>query len=72
VQLSGLKFTELINTKGQTYKKLKPELHSMDEQEIIQLIQENPSIMVRPILIADQDIVIGFKEDLYKAFLSKS
>lgn len=58
--------------KSQTFKKLQPDLEAMTEQKIIQLIQENPSIMVRPILASDQQMMVGFKEADYEAFLTES
>lgn len=70
-QASGLAIRQLVNTKSQTFKKLKPELLEMNDQQIRQLIQENPSIMLRPILIADGKSVIGFKEEEYHTFLTE-
>lgn len=62
---------QLVNIKGQTYKKLKPDLKSLSEQDVILLIQDNPSIMVRPILTDGHNLIIGFKETDYQAFLDK-
>ncbi len=70
-QSNGLAIRQLVNTKSQTFKKLKPELLEMNDQQIRQLIQENPSIMLRPILIADGKSVIGFKEEEYHTFLTE-
>ena len=39
----------------------------MNEHDTIRLIQENPTIMIRPVLMKDDLIVIGFKEDEYEA-----
>ncbi len=70
-QAGGLTIRQLVNTKSQTFKKLKPELSEMNDQQIRQLIQDNPSIMLRPILIVDGELVIGFKEGDYQTFLAK-
>lgn len=60
---------ELVNTKGQTYKKLKPPLESLDEGEVINLIKENPTLLVRPILTDGHKMMVGFKETDYHDFL---
>ncbi|WP_420825501.1 arsenate reductase family protein [Thermanaerosceptrum fracticalcis] len=43
----------------------------MQEEKIIGLIQENPSIMVRPILTDGQHLITGFKETVYQTFLEQ-
>ena len=63
---------ELVNTRGQTYKKLKPDLDSFTEKDFVRLIQENPSIMLRPILTDGKAAVIGFKEPDYEAFIRRT
>lgn len=68
-QLSGYTLKELVNTKGQAYRKLKPDLSSMDESKIMELIQENPTIMLRPVLMNKKGLVIGFNEEKYEEFL---
>lgn len=69
-KVGGYTIEQLVNTRGQKYKKMKPELSLMDEGEIIGLIRENPSIMIRPILIDDKQLVAGFKEEKYIEFLN--
>ncbi len=69
VKIGGYTIEQLVNKRGQMYKKLKPELSSMGEREIIQLIQDYPSIMVRPILMDDKNLVTGFSEEKYLGFL---
>jgi arsenate reductase-like glutaredoxin family protein len=59
---------QLVNVKSQTFKKLKPNLTQMLDKDIAQLIQDNPLIMVRPILTDDEQVVMGFKEDEYHKF----
>jgi arsenate reductase-like glutaredoxin family protein len=61
----------LVNKRGQTYKKLKPDLNNMSDEEVVKLIQENPSIMVRPILTDGHQLVVGFKEAEYQIFMNK-
>lgn len=58
---------ELVNLKSQAYKKIKPDLTIMNDDEIMKLIQDNPSIMVRPLIINGSNLIKGFKEEDYQA-----
>lgn len=68
-KLGGYTIQQLVNTKGQTYRKLKPDLSTMEEGEIIAFIQANPSAMIRPILMDDKRLVKGFDEAAYEEFV---
>lgn len=67
--LGNFPIKELVNTRGQTYKKLRPDINMMTDREIIKLLQENPSMMIRPLLTNGINLVKGFKEDEYQALL---
>ena len=69
-RLGGYTIQQLVNTKGQTFKKLKPDLSAMKEGEIISFIQANPSVMIRPVLMGDDRLVTGFNEKAYEEFLT--
>jgi Spx/MgsR family transcriptional regulator len=66
---ADLSVKELVNTKSQAYKKIKPDLNGMNEQEIFMLISENPRILVRPLLSNGQKLLTGFKEEQYRAYI---
>jgi len=68
----GISVTQLVNTRGQTYKKIRPDLAAMGEEDIVRLIQDNPSIMVRPILTDGASLITGFREAEYRAFLDRA
>ncbi len=61
---------DLINSKSQAFKKLKPDLAGMKDPEVIQLIYSEPRIMKRPVLSDGQHLVIGFSEEAFQAMLS--
>ncbi|NLW92750.1 MAG: hypothetical protein GXY34_14275 [Syntrophomonadaceae bacterium] len=69
---NGSTIKELVNPKSQAYKKLQPDLTTMDEQAVFELVAANPRIMVRPMLSDGKKMVMGFKEDQYKRFLNLS
>jgi len=41
----------------------------MDDEQIADLIIENPRILIRPILSDGSNLVLGFKEENYQQFL---
>jgi arsenate reductase-like glutaredoxin family protein len=61
---------ELINTKSQSFKKLKPDLNAMNEEDIIALINNDPRIMRRPLLTRGKRLLFGFDSEAYRQFLS--
>ncbi|MCB1650847.1 MAG: ArsC family reductase [Alphaproteobacteria bacterium] len=56
----------VINRRGTTWHKL-PEAtqKSMNAEKALEIARENPSIIKRPLLSANDDLVLGFSEDSY-------
>ncbi len=61
---SGLPPRKLFNTSGILYKSLdlKNKLPTMTEDEMLQLLASDGMLVKRPLLIADEFILVGFKE----------
>lgn len=60
----------VINRRGMTWRKLSDEVKSsMDEAAAIAIAHENPSIIKRPIIEADNTLLLGFDIENYKALL---
>lgn len=68
-KLAGMELSGLINKKSQVFKKLAVTLTDLDDKGIIKLIEDNPRIIVRPILTGDNSIIFGFKEQEYLDFI---
>ena len=67
-EMSGLdtpKYTKFFNTSGNLYKELqlKDRLLSMNDEEQLKLLATNGMLVKRPIIIKDDTILIGFKEE---------
>lgn len=59
---------KVLNKKGITYRAMSPDIQKMNENELIALMSENPTLIKRPILI-DQDILeFGFSKEGYEKF----
>ena len=61
---SGLPLKRFFNTSGLLYKSLdlKNKLADMSEQEQLELLATDGMLVKRPIAIADDKILVGFKE----------
>lgn len=62
-----------FNTSGLVYKdlKLKEKLTSMSKEEQIRLLSTNGMLVKRPIVVSDDLLLVGFKEDTWKEKLGK-
>ncbi len=61
---SGLPLKRFFNTSGNRYKELglKDRLSQMSEEEQLQLLATDGMLVKRPILVAEQAALVGFKE----------
>ena len=61
---SGLELKRFFNTSGLLYKslQLKDKLPSMTDEEKLSLLSTDGMLVKRPLLIADDFILVGFKE----------
>ena len=70
---SEIELKKFFNTSGNAYKemKLKDKLKDMSEKEQLKLLSSNGMLIKRPILVSDNFILVGFKEEEYKEKLGK-
>ena len=64
---SGLPLKKFFNTSGLLYKSLdlKNKLPTMTDDEMLNLLASDGMLVKRPLLIRDDFVLIGFKEDEY-------
>ena len=64
---SGLPLKKFFNTSGLLYKSLdlKNKLPTMPEDEMLKLLASDGMLVKRPLLIGDDFVLVGFKEDEY-------
>ncbi|CAM5185992.1 Spx/MgsR family RNA polymerase-binding regulatory protein [Oligella ureolytica] len=68
---AALGWDKLINKASQTWRQLDDaakELNSVEER--IALIQSNPSVMKRPLLVYPDGFKLGFSEKTYQEFIA--
>ncbi len=61
---SGLPLKRFFNTSGNLYKtmQLKDKLPQMSEEEQLQLLASDGMLVKRPIVVTDDFVLVGFKE----------
>lgn len=62
---------KLFNTSGRDYKELglSSKLPGMSEAEAIDLLSRTGNLVKRPFALGDNDCLVGFKEDEWRAML---
>lgn len=71
IDLSGLEIKKFFNTSGVLYKemKLKDKIKDISREEMIKLLATDGKLVKRPLLICDDKVLVGFKEEQYKEIL---
>ena len=62
---------DIISTRSKIFQKLNLDVESLSISELLRLIEENPSLLRRPIILEDKRMQIGFNEDEIRAFLPR-
>lgn len=68
---SGLPLKRFFNTSGNLYKELglKDKLPTMTEEEQYQLLATDGMLVKRPIIVTEEKVFTGFKEETWKELL---
>ena len=74
--MSILAFTEngtedIISTRSKVFQKLNMDLDELPLQDLLELVQENPGLLRRPIMIDEKRLQVGFNEDEIRRFLPR-
>ena len=69
---SQVGWEKLLNTRGTTWRKLSEEQRAdMSEKKAQQLMQQQPSLIKRPVLSDGSKILVGFDDKAYQELLKK-
>ena len=68
IEKSALDIKKFFNTSGMLYKELglKDKLKEMTQEEKIKLLASDGMLVKRPIIVSDNYILVGFKEEQWK------
>ncbi|MFC0271976.1 transcriptional regulator SpxA [Metabacillus herbersteinensis] len=62
---------EIISTRSKIFQKLNINLEAMPLQDLYDLIQQNPGLLRRPIIIDEKRLQVGYNEDEIRRFLPR-
>ena len=62
---------DIISTRSKIFQKLDLDVEDLSISTLIKLIEENPSLLRRPIILDQKRMQIGFNEDEIRAFLPR-
>ncbi|HLQ41145.1 MAG TPA: transcriptional regulator SpxA [Tetragenococcus sp.] len=62
---------EIISTRSKVFQKLDMDLDELSLTELLKLVQENPGLLRRPIMIDEKRLQVGFNEDEIRRFLPR-
>ena len=62
---------EIISTRSKTYQKLNVDIDSLPLQDLYSIIQDNPGLLRRPIILDDKRLQVGYNEDEIRRFLPR-
>ena len=62
---------DIISTRSKIFQKLNVDVEDLSISAWIKLIEENPSLLRRPIILDKKRMQIGFNEDEIRAFLPR-
>ncbi|MHC6246469.1 transcriptional regulator SpxA [Lactobacillus delbrueckii] len=63
---------EIVSTRSKAFQELNIDLDDISMNELIDLIEKNPSLLRRPIILDDRRMQVGYNEDEIRRFLPRS
>ena len=60
---------DIISTRSKAFQALERSLDDLSIAELVDFIQQNPSILKRPIIVNEQSFVVGYDDDEITAFV---
>lgn len=68
---SGLPVRKFFNTSGQSYRQggFKEKLETMSEDEALTALATDGKLIKRPLVVAEDFVLVGFREDQWRAAL---
>jgi len=62
---------EIISTRSKTFQKLNVDLETLPLPDLFNLIQKNPGLLRRPIILDEKRLQVGYNEDEIRRFLPR-
>jgi regulatory protein spx len=68
----GVSARDVISTRSKVYQSRRDEIDAMSESDLIRMMTEEPTLIRRPIVVADSVHVIGSRKSDLEAFASQA
>lgn len=70
IKISGQPINKFFNTSGMKYRELnmKDKIKTLSEDELLDFLASDGMLVKRPLVIKDNKVLIGFKEEKYLDF----
>lgn len=62
---------EIISTRSKVFQKLNMDFEELPLNKLLKLVQKNPGLLRRPIMIDEKRLQVGFNEDEIRRFLPR-
>jgi regulatory protein spx len=62
---------EIVSKRSKVFQELDIDLDELPLQQLIDLIEENPGLLRRPIILDDRRLQVGYNEDEIRRFLPR-
>ncbi len=64
-------FEDIISKRSKAFQEIDVDIYDMTINELIKFIQDNPSVLRRPIIIDDKRMQIGYSDEEIETFLPR-
>lgn len=62
---------EIISTRSRAFQQLKIDLNDLSIDQLLDLVEKNPNLLKRPIIMDDRRLQVGYNEDEIRRFLPR-
>jgi len=63
---------EIISTRSKVFQQLDVDIETLPLKDLFHLIQKNPGLLRRPIILDDKRLQVGYNEDEIRRFLPRT
>ena len=62
----------LVNKKGTTYRDLGLKDKELSDEEMLEVLEKNQSMIKRPVLVYEDAVLVGYDEEAFENFLKEN
>lgn len=62
----------LVNRRGTTYRQLGLKDKTLSKEELLEVLEQNQSMIKRPVLVHENSVLVGYDEEAFENFLKEN